>query len=94
MMKYIILSAAMTIVILDSTVPGLAHGDPTSILKTEDLQNTTVSANDDLSRLTGERDVAGQQIDPEQLKKMLEELQAVKQTMEERNRLLDQMMNE
>lgn len=74
----------------------LSHAEEalSKALKTEDLQNTTVSANDDLSRLTGGRDVAGQQIDPEQLKKMLEELQAVKQTMEERNRLLDQMMNE
>ncbi|MCB0365954.1 MAG: hypothetical protein KDD68_11220 [Bdellovibrionales bacterium] len=61
-------------------------------LKTEDLGNQPVAASGDLSK-TG-LGSGGAQLDPAQLQKMLEELQQVKAQMEERNKLLEQMMDE
>jgi hypothetical protein len=94
MKQSILLRTVLVVALVLPCLVSRAEEALSKALKTEYLQNTTVSSNEDLSRLSGGRDVAGQQIDPAQLQKMLEELQAVKQTMEERNRLLDQMMNE
>ena len=61
-------------------------------LKTEDLGNQPVGASGDLSQMG--LGPGGAQLDPKQLQKMLEELQKVKAQMEERNKLLEEMMNE
>lgn len=70
---------------------GLAD-DVSKGLKTEDLGNQPVAASGDLSKMG--LGPGGAQLDPAQLQKMLEELQQVKAAMEERNKQLEQMMNE
>lgn len=64
-----------------------------SQLQTLDLNNQPVTATQDASWANGTTDMSSQ-ISPEEYQRIMKELQAAKLQMEERNKMLDQLLKD